>query len=481
MTAADNCDDLELLATGFARARTEGVFSVLAQMFAAALNASEVMVCEVSARTRARALAVWRDGASAPNYEYELAGTPCARARAGETLTLDLSTGQYRGYFGTPLMANDGAVLGHVCAYTKASLRFDARRRRLCEILAARAAAELRLVHVKRERTVLRTQIRQLRAEAAAAYDIDAIAGVSAAHRRLIEEVRRAAATDLNVLITGEPGTGKELMARAVHSTSARAERPFVRLDCTAIEMDFGAYGLAHRGTLFLDEPGALSLEMQARLMDVLEPRRDDDGVDVRLIAASTRDLRALIRTNAFREDLHKRLNVIAIGIPPLRARSDDVAALVQALVRKQSQRLGRRVAGIDPDSLAELTQYAWPGNIRELANLVERALLASDAPVLRISTAMLAPTAHDERAAIGATATAPARAPVDLPVDFDDTLSTGLHVVQREHILRILNATHWVIEGNSGAAIKLGMKPATLRHRMKKLGISRAQTPQAS
>ena len=226
MTAADNCDDLELLATGFARARTEGVFSVLAQMLAAALDASEVMICEVSGRTRARTLAVWRDGASAPNYEYELTGTPCARARAGETVTLELSAGQYRGYFGTPLTANDGAVLGHVCAYTKASLRFDARRRRLCEILAARAAAELRLVHVKRERTLLRTQIRQLRAEAAAAYDVDAIVGVSAAHQRVVEDVRRAAATDLNVLITGEPGTGKELMARTVHRRACEPNGP---------------------------------------------------------------------------------------------------------------------------------------------------------------------------------------------------------------------------------------------------------------
>jgi transcriptional regulator with GAF, ATPase, and Fis domain len=213
--------------------------------------------------------------------------------------------------------------------------------------------------------------------------------------------------------------------------------------------------------------------------MDTMQPQREGGGVDVRLVAASSRDLRGLIRTNAFREDLFRRLNGIAIGIPPLRARSDDVAALVQAFARRHSRRLGRRVTGIDPDSLAALTQYAWPGNIRELASLVERALVASDAQVLRISTDFFAPTAHDERAAIGATASIPVRAPLAKPADFDDTLSTGLHVVQREHILRILNATHWVIEGNSGAALKLGMKPATLRHRMKKLGISRAQTPQ--
>jgi transcriptional regulator with GAF, ATPase, and Fis domain len=146
-------------------------------------------------------------------------------------------------------------------------------------------------------------------------------------------------------------------------------------------------------------------------------------------------------------------------------------------MVHKRARRLGRRVQTVDPQSLSELSNYGWPGNIRELQNLVERALVMQDAPVLKITTDYLGNTAPAERAALAAAAGDPGTTRTTLagPVDFDDTLSTGLHVVQRDHILRVLDATHWVIEGSHGAALKLGLKPATLRHRMKKLGISRA------
>jgi transcriptional regulator with GAF, ATPase, and Fis domain len=157
----------------------------------------------------------------------------------------------------------------------------------------------------------------------------------------------------------------------------------------------------------------------------------------------------------------------------------------VQSLAHKHARRLGRRIESIDPESLAELANYAWPGNIREVSSLVERSLVMQDAPVLKIALDLLAPTAPSERAALVAAAAGDtrttARTALAGPVDFDDTLSTGLHVIQRDHILRVLNSTHWVIEGNSGAALKLGLKPATLRHRMKKLGISRAQNAQVT
>jgi transcriptional regulator with GAF, ATPase, and Fis domain len=174
------------------------------------------------------------------------------------------------------------------------------------------------------------------------------------------------------------------------------------------------------------------------------------------------------VKRGEFSEDLYARLAMLPIRTPPLRARVEDIATLIDRFVRKHARRLGRTVTALDPDSLAELQRYAWPGNVRELEHLVERTLVTSDAPVLKIVTDPLASTTPTERAALfAATGTGPPY--------LDDSMATGLHVVQREHILRVLNATHWVIEGTSGAALKLGLKPATLRHRMKKLGISRA------
>jgi transcriptional regulator with GAF, ATPase, and Fis domain len=198
----------------------------------------------------------------------------------------------------------------------------------------------------------------------------------------------------------------------------------------------------------------------------------------VRIIAATNRDLYRKVRDGEFQAALYDRLTMLAIDIPPLRARVEDIPLLIQDVVHKRARRLGRRVQTVDPQSLSELSNYAWPGNIRELENLVERALVMQDAPVLKITTDYLGTTAPAERAALAAAAADPGattRTTLAGPVDFDDTLSTGLHVVQRDHILRVLDATHWVIEGSHGAALKLGLKPATLRHRMKKLGISRA------
>jgi transcriptional regulator with GAF, ATPase, and Fis domain len=238
---------------------------------------------------------------------------------------------------------------------------------------------------------------------------------------------------------------------------------------------------IASGGTLFLDEVGALAPDMQLKLMSALGPARPEAPPDVRLIAATNRDLQAAIARGEFREELFFRLAMFPIRIPPLRARVEDIAPLIDSFVRKHARRLGRDATAIDPDSLAELQRYSWPGNVRELEHLVERTLVTSDAPALKIATDPLASTTPTERAALlAATGTGPRAVPD--PLDLEDGMATGLHVVQREHILRVLNATHWVIEGASGAALKLGLKPATLRHRMKKLGISRAlNQPQPS
>jgi transcriptional regulator with GAF, ATPase, and Fis domain len=309
------------------------------------------------------------------------------------------------------------------------------------------------------------------------------------------------------VLIWGETGTGKELIARAIHSSGRRADKPFIKLNCAALPQGLveselfghekgafsgaltrreGRFELANGGTIFLDEIGELKLETQAKLLRVLQEQEFERvgssstiKVDVRIVAATNRDLRKAVRAGEFREDLYYRLNVFPVELPPLRARVEDIPLLVQFFVQKYAPRVGRRVDGIDPDTLLAFTRYPWPGNIRELENLVERALILNTSPMLKIPPEMLSTHTLEERhepspAAAPVAVTTPASEP-------DDLESTGLHHVQREHILRVLQATHWVIEGHTGAAIKLGMKPATLRHRMKKLGISRAHAGQGA
>jgi len=500
MAEADSREQLESLAASLARTRGEDFFAVLVRHLAGLLRAREALICEAAGNGRTRALAVWRNGELAQNFEYDLVGTPCARVHAGETLLLEVppdtaGAGQKSWvYFGMPLAAKDGAVLGHLCAWLDEAAVLDGTRRTVCAVLADRAAAELRLVHVKRERALLRAQKRQLLAEIAATHDIDAIVGTSAAHARLIDEMRRVAPANAAVLICGEPGSGKELVARTIHAWSPRASRLFTKLDCTArdIESELASLpqicGFTNGGTLFLDEIGALPPEAQARLLAGLPPsggeRRDAHSPDVRIIASSNRDLRRTLHDGGFREDLYYRLNVFPIDIPPLRTRVEDIVPMVHYLVHRLAPRLGRRIESVDPHSLAELARHSWPDNMRELATLVERSMVTQNGPVLKISAELFAIASPAERAALIAAAAVDTGTTTRTTLvgagDFDDTLNTGLHAVQREHILRVLNATRWVIEGNSGAALRLGLKPATLRHRMKKLGITRAQNPQA-
>jgi transcriptional regulator with GAF, ATPase, and Fis domain len=234
-----------------------------------------------------------------------------------------------------------------------------------------------------------------------------------------------------------------------------------------ALQRRIGRFELANGGTIFLDEIGELPVEMQVKLLRVLQEREFERvgnsqtlRTDVRVIAATNRDLPAAVAVGAFRSDLFYRLNVFPISLPPLRERAGDIPLLVQYFVQKYGPRVGRRVDEIDPDTLERFLAYSWPGNIRELENITERALILTIGNVLRIDPELLPRSVRVE--------------PRGPSVSASESASGDLDSVQRQHILDMLRKSHWVIEGSRGAASALGMKPATLRHRMKKLGISR-------
>ncbi len=285
------------------------------------------------------------------------------------------------------------------------------------------------------------------------------------------------------MLITGETGTGKELIARAIHNLSGRWDRAFVKLNCAAIPLGLleselfghekgaftgaiaqktGRFELADKGTLFLDEVGDIPLELQAKLLRILQEQEFErlgstrtHKVDVRLIAATHRDLASMVKQLAFREDLYYRLKVFPIHIPPLRQRAEDIPLLVRHFVSIIAQRMDKSIDQIPTETMDALVRYRWPGNVRELQNFVERAVILTPHSVLRAPVAELEPfTPRPER---------------DLPM-------SGLAELERDHIVRALEASNWVVGGRNGAAERLGMKRTSLVYRMQKLKISRAK-----
>jgi len=307
----------------------------------------------------------------------------------------------------------------------------------------------------------------------------NALVGDSGALRRVREQIAQVAATDSTVLIEGETGTGKELVARAIHEASARRERPLVKVNCAALPRELveselfghekgaftgalsqrrGRFELAEGGTLFLDEIGELSLEAQAKLLRVLQEREFERvggsralRADVRVIAATNRDLQAETRGGRFRADLYYRLNVFPIAVPPLRERRDDIPRLLQHFAARAARKLGKYTDGVSPAFVERARAYDWPGNIRELENLVERATIVSNGGALDATLFL-----------------SPAGAPAPRPASPMGTLED----LERAHIRQVLESTRWVIEGESGAARILGLNPSTLRGRVRKLGI---------
>jgi transcriptional regulator with GAF, ATPase, and Fis domain len=317
-------------------------------------------------------------------------------------------------------------------------------------------------------------------------HEFERIVGKSPALEAVLEQVERVAPTDSTILIQGETGTGKELIAQAIHNVSRRYGHPYVKLNCAAIPFDLleselfghergaftgaitqkiGRFELADKGTLFLDEVGDIPLALQPKLLRVLQEQEFErlgsgktHRVNVRLVAATHRNLTELVGRNQFRSDLYYRLNVFPITLPPLRERREDIALLIAHFVGVFSQRMGKQISSIPRETLDAFTSYSWPGNVRELQNLTERAVIRSDNGVL--ANPLPPPDANLGRAnptnanLIGQEAT------------FEDS--------QRALILRALHASGWIVGGPRGAAARLRLKRTTLISKMKKLGISR-------
>jgi transcriptional regulator with GAF, ATPase, and Fis domain len=332
-----------------------------------------------------------------------------------------------------------------------------------------------------------------LRTSDQASYErrFEQIIGNSPALEAVLEQVERVAPTGSTVLIQGETGTGKELIAHAIHNLSSRCGRPFVRLNCAAIPLDLleselfghekgaftgaiaqkiGRFELADKGTLFLDEIGDIPAALQPKLLRVLQEQEFErlgstrtHQMDVRLVAATNRDLMEMVSRGEYRSDLYYRLNVFPIQLPPLRERPEDIPALVTHFVEKFGRRMSREIEHIPPETMSALTSYPWPGNIRELQNLIERAVILSNDGVLPNPL----PAAGANRVAVALIATVAAT-----PV------TTTLRDSEHALILRTLEGVGWVIGGPKGAAKKLGLKRTTLIHKMQKLGISRPVPP---
>ncbi|MGD2075108.1 MAG: sigma 54-interacting transcriptional regulator [Gammaproteobacteria bacterium] len=365
--------------------------------------------------------------------------------------------------------------------------RFEARRRVFYVLILRdveeRLAAERRIQSLSQEASYLREELRAL-------HNCDDIMGRSEALTRVLAEVQQVAATDSTVLVMGETGTGKELIARALHNASGRRERTLVTLNCAAIPRELieselfghekgaftgatqkrpGRFALADRATLFLDEVGELPLDLQAKLLRVLQEGEFEplgshrtQRVDVRIVAATNRDLEAAVAAGEFREDLFYRLNVFPIRVPPLRERGGDVVLLARAFLERFAKRMGKPFEPLSPDCIERLMGYHWPGNVRELENVIERAAILSRDGRLDLARAL--PEA------------APMSRTTPVPASGVGTVRTAaeMQALERDNLLRALEACNWKVSGSRGAARMLGMKPTTLSSRLKAMGIER-------
>ena len=502
---------LRAIVDGTAAVTGEAFFTSLVQHLAGALQIRRVYVAECVGADRARARAVWMDNGFAPPFDYELADTPCMRVTQGQTCLYANHVQQYfpqnrflpamnaQSYLGVPLWNAAQRVIGHMVLVDDKPMSDDPLWVSVLQTFAARAGAELEreqanerlrdaLAEVERLKNQLQAENLYLQEEIKREHDFTEMVGNSPALVNLLRRVERVADTDATVLVQGETGSGKELIARALHSHSRRRQRPLVKVNCGAvpaslleselfghvkgaftgaIDRRIGRFELADGGTLFLDEIGELPLELQVKLLRVLQEQEFEPvgssrtvRVNVRIIAATNRDLAAEVTAGRFRSDLFFRLNVVPLTVPPLRERTADIPPLVTFFLARFTAKFGRRVERVERDTMERLLANAWPGNVRELQNVIERAVVLSAGPVLRLGPDLLP---VDESAARAADTGRP-----------DPAALLTLHECERRHIQAVLAHTGGIVEGTGGAARILDMHPNTLRSRMKKLGLQR-------
>jgi formate hydrogenlyase transcriptional activator len=368
-------------------------------------------------------------------------------------------------------------------AFSPADLEFLRRIARQIAI-GVHNALQHHALSESRERIV--EQKSYLEEEIRAEQDFEDIVGSSLALRSVLQQVDTVAPTDSTVLIEGETGTGKELIARAIHDRSARRDRTFVKINCAAIPLGLleselfghergaftgaiarkiGRFELAHHGTLFLDEIGDIPLELQPKLLRVLQEHEFErlgsprtQKVDVRVIAATNQDLGRMVAESAFRRDLFYRLNIFPIRLPALRQRSEDIPLLARYFTSKYARRMNKQIDSIPPETLTALSLYPWPGNVRELQNYIERAVILCGDGQLRTPPPAM-------------------QASQDTPVDGNGHIDgKTLREAERQHILNALHQSNWVVGGPAGAAARLSLKRTSLIYRMDRLGISREQ-----
>ncbi|PYV56344.1 MAG: hypothetical protein DMG98_13115 [Acidobacteria bacterium] len=502
---------------GTASATGSDFFPSLVRHMASALRVRYAFITDCDDQKHAKALAFWKGEDFGENFEFDIADTPCEKVLHGETChyregvtkLFPLDTGLadlgVESYLGVPMLDKAGRVIGHIAILDDKPMDRDPRAFDLVKIFAARASAELKRQRAEADLQAALEQVRSLQKkleaenvylqeEISKEHNFEEIVGNSKALVEVLRRVETVAPTDSTVLIVGETGCGKELIARAIHSRSKRSHRPLVKLNCGAIptglveselfghmkgaftgalERRTGRFELADGGTLFLDEVSELPLETQVKLLRVLQEHEFEPlgssrtlRVNVRIIAASNRDLEKAIQEGRFRADLYYRLNVLPITLPPLRQRRADIPLLTSFFVERFARQFGRQITGIAQDTMDLLSRYDWPGNIRELQNVIERAVVLLQGSVLKLGSDFL-PMSGVSADRIANISSGTIVAASDGPYTLEE--------VERRHIQSILEKASWIIEGERGAARVLDLHPNTLRSRMKKLGIERA------
>ena len=508
------------IVVGTASATGSDFFPSLVKHMAAALRVRYAFITECDDAKHAKGLAYWKGDHFAEGLEFDVAGTPCEKVVRGEVchykddvvqmfpLDKPLATLGAESYLGVPMFDRSGQVMGHIALIDDKPMERDERSIDLIKIFAGRAAAELKrqraeaqlqsaLVQVQALQEKLEAENVYLQEEIRREHNFEEIVGNSPALLGVLRHVETVAPTDATVLVLGETGCGKELIARAIHDRSKRKERPLVKVNCGAIptglveselfghmkgaftgaiERRTGRFELADGGTLFLDEVSELPPETQVKLLRVLQEHEFEPlgssrttKVNVRIIAASNRDLEKAVQDGRFRADLFYRLNVLQLSVPALRERRSDIPLLAAFFVDRFSRQFGKQITGIAQDTMKRLSLYPWPGNIRELQNVIERAVVLCPGKVLRLGNDLLP-------------ITGPEREEVQLAADAGATTDSpaSMENVERAHIVQVLQETRGVIEGPHGAARILNLHPNTLRSRMKKLGIERSASASA-